>query len=261
VARNPYFPTTRDLPSSPKRQVLDCILNLIYPETCFICSTPVARRQDCGICAACWNKAVALRIEPPRCSCCGLPLNNFDKGAEYLCGKCLMNLPPYSGARSFGYYTAELSRLVQALKFHGRRNLVGLLAPLLASAFYESWSREDFDLIIPVPLHSKRKRERGYNQSELLARALAAQIAMPFSGKALIRFRSTLPQVGLSDSQRFENVRKAFSCIDPLQIKNKRVLLIDDVMTTGATASSAAQTLIDGGCFRVSVLTIARATL
>jgi ComF family protein len=190
-----------------------------------------------------------------------LPLNNLDKSAEYLCGKCLMHLPFYSGARSFGYYTAELSRLVQALKFHGRRNLVGLLAPLLASAFYESWSREDFDLIIPVPLHSKRKRERGYNQSELLARALAAQIAMPFSGGALIRSRSTLPQVGLSDSQRFENVRKAFCCVDPLQINNKRVLLIDDVMTTGATASSAAQTLIDAGCFRVSLLTIARAAL
>jgi ComF family protein len=261
VTPNPYFPTTRDLPASYKRQILDCILNLIYPEACFICSVPLARRQDCGICAACWDKTIALKIAPPRCSCCGLPLNNFDQSAEYLCGKCVMDLPSYSGARAFGYYTGELSRLVQALKFHGRRNLVGLLEPLLASTFYESWSREDFDLIIPVPLHSKRKRERGYNQSELLARALAARLAMPFSGRMLVRSRSTLPQIGLSDSQRFENVQKAFCCVDPMRIQNKRILLIDDVMTTGATASSAAQTLIDAGCFRVWVLTVARTAL
>jgi ComF family protein len=190
-----------------------------------------------------------------------LPLNNFEKTADYLCGKCIKHLPPYAGARAFGHYTAELSRLVQELKFHGRRTLVGLLAPLLAATFFEFWARNDFDLIIPVPLHSKRKRDRGYNQSELLARALAARIAISFSGKTLVRSRSTLPQVGLSDSQRFENVRKAFCCVDPAQVKDKRVLLIDDVMTTGATVSSAAQTLLDAGCFRVSVLTVARATL
>jgi ComF family protein len=190
-----------------------------------------------------------------------LPFNNFEKTAEYLCGKCLMHLPPYAGARAFGLYASELSRVVQELKFHGRRTLTGLLAPLLASTFFESWSRENFDMVIPVPLHSKRKRDRGYNQSELLARGVAARIAIPFSGKVLVRSRSTLPQVGLSDSQRLENVRKAFCCVDPSKVENKRILLIDDVMTTGATVSSAAQTLLDAGCFRVSVLTVARVAL
>jgi ComF family protein len=190
-----------------------------------------------------------------------LPFNSFDQEAEYLCGRCLIQAPCYSGARSYGYYTDELSRLIQGLKFHGRRNLVGLLAPLLAAVFYESWNREDFDLIIPVPLYSKRKRQRGFNQSELLARALAAQIAVPFDSRALIRIRSTLPQVGLSNSQRFENVKNAFRCADDRQVSGKRVLLIDDVMTTGATAASAAQALIDAGCFRVSILTMARAAL
>ncbi len=168
-------------------------------------------------------------------------------------------MPCYSGARSFGYYEAELSRLVQGLKFYGRKNLVQLLSPLMASVFYESWNREAFDLILPVPLHPKRKRERGYNQSELLARALADQIAIPVNCRALIRIRSTLPQIGLSDSRRFENVQKAFRCIDAMIIANKRILLIDDVMTTGATVASAAQALLEAGCFRVSVLTVARA--
>jgi ComF family protein len=261
VTPKPYFPTIRDLPDSPGWQLLDCILNLVYPETCFICSVPVARRRDCGICPSCWNKAVALRIAAPLCVCCGLPFNSLDKDTEHLCGKCLVQMPSFSGARSFGYYTGELSRLVQGLKFHGRRNLAGLLAPLMASVLYEFWRREEFDLIVPVPLHPRRKRERGYNQSELLARALAAQVAIPCSDRTLVRVRSTLQQVGLSNSQRIENVQNAFRCIDTSQISRKRILLIDDVMTTGATVASAAQALIEKGCFRVSVLTVARAAL
>lgn len=258
AAPKPYFPTTRDVPVSWIGQAVDCILNLIYPESCFICSVPVSRSRDCGICTNCWDKAVALKIGRPRCPYCGLPFNSSDMDAENLCGTCLLNLPCYSGARSFGYYEAELSRLVQGLKFHGRRNLVGLLSPLMASTFYESWNREEFDLIIPVPLHSKRKQERGYNQSELLARALAAHIAISVDSRVLIRIRPTLPQIGLSDSQRLENVRKAFRCIHASKISKKRILLIDDVMTTGATVESAAQALVEAGCSRVSVLTAAR---
>ncbi len=167
-------------------------------------------------------------------------------------------MPPYAGARSFGYYTAELSGLIQGLKFRGRKNLVKLLVPLLTQAFRDSWRREDFDLIVPVPLHIKRKRDRGYNQSELLARSLARQIAIP-CGRALIRARSTVPQIGLTDLQRLENVRKAFRCANPQQINERRILLIDDVMTTGATAASASSTLLEAGARRVSVLTVARA--
>jgi ComF family protein len=167
-------------------------------------------------------------------------------------------MPPYSGARSFGFYTAELGKIIQGLKFRGRRNLVHLLGPLLTAVFFESWTREEFDLIVPVPLHPKRRRERGYNQSELLSRFLARQIAVPCS-RNLIRTRPTLPQVGLTDSERKENVQKAFRCPHPQHISRKRILLIDDVMTTGATVTSAVRALLEGGALRVSVLTVARA--
>lgn len=223
-----------------------------------MCSVPVSRYRECGVCGSCWDRAVALRIVPPRCASCGLPFRSFQDSAEHLCGDCIQHMPPYAGARSFGYYTAELSRLIQGLKFQGRKNLAKLLVPLMARAFWDSWRREDFDLIVPVPLHVKRKRERGYNQSELLARSLARQIAIPCS-KALTRDRSTLPQVGLTDSQRLENVRKAFRCANPQQISERRILLVDDVMTTGATAASASGTLLEAGARRVSVLTVARA--
>jgi ComF family protein len=258
VAPKPYFPTTRDVPVSAARRLLDGFLNLIYPEECFICSAALARHQDCGVCSRCWNNALALKISPPRCASCGLPLQNFEDNLDHLCGDCILQTPPYAGARSFGYYTAELSKIVQELKFHGRRNLVHLLGPLLTTAFFESWSRDEFDLVVPVPLHPKRRRDRGYNQSELLARSLARQIAVPL-GRPLIRVRPTLPQVGLTDSERKENVRKAFRCPQPQQIFKKRILLMDDVMTTGATVASAARALLDGGALRVSVLTVARA--
>jgi ComF family protein len=258
MAPKPCFPTTRDLPSSLLQRVLDGLLNLVYPERCILCAAPVARRHECSVCGDCWARAVALKIAPPRCSSCGLPFQNFGEASEYLCGHCILQIPPYSGARSFGYYTAELSRMIQALKFQGRRNVAGLLAPLLAGTFFENWGRGDFDLLVPVPLHPKRKRERGYNQSELLTRFLSRQIAVPWL-PALVRVRPTAPQVGLTDSQRQENVRKAFRSRNPLQISKLRILLIDDVMTTGATVASAARALRDAGALRVSVLTVARA--
>jgi len=185
-------------------------------------------------------------------------MHNFEDDQEHLCGDCILQMPPFAGARSFGYYTAELAGIIQELKFHGKRNLVKLLTPLLTAPFFESWCREDFDLIVPVPLHPRRGRERGYNQSELLAKALERQIAVPFYS-ALNRIRPTLPQVGLSHSERIDNVRKAFRCASTQQISKKRILLVDDVMTTGATVASAARALLDGGALRVSVLTVARA--
>ena len=258
MAPKPYFPTIRDLPAHSFQRVLDSLLNLIFPDRCFICTLPVARRQDCGICDSCWNKAIALQIRPPRCSSCGLPFQSFYDDSEHLCADCILQMPSFSGARSFGYYTAELSRLIQEFKFHGRRNLVDLLAPLLAGTFFDNWGREDFDLIEAVPLHQKRKRQRRYNQSDLLARSLASRIAIPRQ-QVLVRIRSTLPQVGLTDSQRQKNVRNAFRCHNPERVRQKRILLVDDVMTTGATVASAAQALMNAGAMRVSVLTVARA--
>jgi ComF family protein len=259
VVSKAYFPTSRDLPLTRIEKVFDGLLNLIYPESCFLCAAPLARLKECGICPACWDRACSLRISSPKCPACGLPFQAFEEQSDHLCRDCLLKMPVYSGARSFGYYMTELSRIVQELKFRGRQNLAGLLGGLLAGTYCEVWSREDFDCIVPVPLHSRRKRERGYNQSELLARALALRIALPVSSRALSRVRPTLPQVGLTDTQRQENLRQAFRCAGREQISGKRVLLVDDVMTTGATVSSAASALLDAGALRVSVLTVARA--
>ena len=170
-----------------------------------------------------------------------------------------MRLPPFSGARAFGCYSCELSRIIQAFKFDGRQNLAGLLAPLLATTFLDTWSAQEIDLIVPVPLHPRRKRERGYNQAALLGKALANLLGLACQESALSRVRPTLPQVGLTDTERSQNVRHAFRCVRPAAVQGRRVLLIDDVMTTGSTVASASESLLDAGAKRVCVLTLARA--
>jgi len=257
AALNLRLPTVRDVQVSSIQAVSDGFLNLFYPETCFICSAPVARRQDCGLCDDCWRKVLDLRIDGARCPSCGTPLPGFADGSENLCLECVRQPPPYSGARSFGFYSTEMRRVIHELKFEGRRPLVKILASLLADVFFESWRREDFDFITCVPLHHRRRRERGFNQAELLGRALALMVGFP-ELRTLRRKAATQSQVGLSDARRLENVRNAFSCTHIDRVEGNRILLIDDVMTTGATVASASKALISAGAEKVSVMTVAR---
>lgn len=256
---NSLFLAARDRRPSTLRRLADAVLNLLYPESCLVCANPVSRLQDCGICQRCWKSVLALRISPPWCPSCGAPFPSAAIEPGYLCGECTIRMPPYAGARSFGYYRGELSRLIQGLKFENRRNLVELLSPLLAQTFVSSWEREEIDLVVPLPLHARRRRERGFNQSVLLARGLVRLVGVPMSEAALVRTRNTPPQVGLTDAERHHNVRQAFHCDRPEQVARKRLLLVDDVMTTGATVCSASQALLEAGALRVSVLTVARA--
>jgi ComF family protein len=259
VAQRFLLATGRDLPPSLGRHIADSLLNLLFPESCLVCSTPVSRLQDCGVCGQCWQKALRLRVTGSFCPLCGLPYRSFEPEPGHLCGVCSLKLPPYSGARAFGCYSAELSRIIRAFKFDGRRHLVKLLAPLLASTFLESWHPEDVDLVVPIPLHPKRRRMRGYNQAALLANALGRILGLPCSERALQRVLATPPQVGLSDADRARNVKHAFRCTLPDAVRGRRVLLIDDVMTTGATLASASESLITAGAVRIWGLTVARA--
>jgi ComF family protein len=255
----PFIRASRKQPCQPVQIIVDAVLNLVYPENCIICAAPLSRQKDCGVCETCWTKTCALKIQPPYCPSCGIPFQTLDYNDVHLCGNCILETPPYSGARSFGFYAAELSSVIQNLKFRGRKNLDGLLAQLLVWTFCDTWACNDFDLIVPVPLHSKRKRERGYNQAALLAECLSHHIGIPHRESLLSRVRPTLSQVGLTDLERFRNLRGAFRCLDAGRAAGQRILLIDDVMTTGATVTNASETLLAGGAARVSVLTVARA--
>lgn len=250
--------TCRDLPDSGLRRVLDSLLNLLYPDECLACRTAVSRATDCSLCERCWQKILELRIRTPWCPSCGLPYPASTEAGSHVCGDCILQPPPYEGARAFGYYASELSVAIRALKFMGRRNIAFLAAPLLVSVFLGSWRRGDFDMVVPIPLHPRRARTRGYNQAALLARRFGKIVGLPVDEKVLVRTRDTPPQVGLTNRERLENLRQAFRCCKPRTVQGRRILLLDDVMTTGATITSASLALLVAGAASVSVLALAR---
>ena len=169
-------------------------------------------------------------------------------------------------ARSYGLYAGNLRKAILQLKFHGREYLGNRLGALLARA-WGALPEPDPAIVAPVPLHPSRKRQRGFNQAELLARGLVRRLRkeerfhrFQLVASCLRRIRATLPQVGLSVSARRENVSGVFSVARPEQVRTRTVVLIDDVMTTGATLSACAAALKRAGASRVLALTLARAT-
>jgi len=188
----------------------------------------------------------------------------------FVCADCRLHEPHFDSARSYGVYAGKLRAAVLQLKFHGREHLGVRLGSLLL----QSWRALEADyafreacLIIPVPLHPSRERERGFNQAELVARGFirtmrghAGVSKIKLDARSVVRRLSTVPQSGLSLQRRSENVRRAFEVTSPRRVQGRDVILVDDVMTTGATASACAAALRGAGARRVVVLTLARAT-
>ena len=186
------------------------------------------------------------------CSSCRTPFeNSFPLDEAGRCGMCRSGLRGFDAAYSFGAYEGVLRNLIHLFKYGKVRTLAGPLSGLLAQAMPRD---EVFDATVPVPLFWLRRIKRGFNQSELLARGLARRTGIPVVN-ALGRVRPTPTQAGLSNSARRSNVSKAFRARD---VRGKRILLIDDVMTTGATAAACALALKQAGARRVALLTVAR---
>jgi len=185
---------------------------------------------------------------------------------DSLCSSCWQGEQEFDMARSYGLYTGNLRKAILHLKFHGREYLGNRLGALLARP-WEALPEPDSAIVVPVPLHASRRRQRGFNQAELLARGLVRRLrkeerfhGLQLASGSLRRIRATLPQVGLSVSARRENVSGVFSVARPEQVRNRTVVLIDDVMTTGATLSACAAALKRAGASRVLALSLARAT-
>ena len=184
---------------------------------------------------------------------------------ESLCGTCRQGEQEFDMARSYGLYTGNLRKAILHLKFRGREYLGSRLGALMARA-WEALPEPDSPIVAPVPLHPSRRRQRGFDQAELLARGLVRRLrregrlrGLRLAPASLRRVRATLPQVGLSASARRENVNGVFSVVRPEQVRNRTVVLIDDVMTTGATLSACAAALKQAGASRVLALSLARA--
>jgi ComF family protein len=192
------------------------------------------------------------------CSRCGLPFIS-GAGEDHTCSECITERKYFRKARAFGIYQGTLMEAIHRLKYGRKTSLSKPLSALAKDTFYQFWDDSSIDLLLPVPLHIKRLRERGFNQAHLVNKKWARLEGIPFDGLTLSRSRWTEPQTSLTRAERRKNVKGAFSLRHPDKVKGLRILLVDDVFTTGATVNECARVLMKAGAEYVDVLTLARA--
>ena len=233
--------------------MLTRLLNLLFPPQCLTCRAMVPTHGT--LCLPCWQQVQF--ITEPCCQCCGYPFD-FAMGSEAMCAECLRERPPFARARSAIRYNDASRPLILRLKYQDQTYLARIYGPWLASA--GRTLVESSDIIVPVPLHYWRFVRRRYNQSALLAQALARECALPVLVDALKRTRHTPPQAGLQRKDRLTNVKNAFvaSKRGKAAIKGKTVLLVDDVMTTRATIDECTRALLKAGAQCVNIVTLGR---
>ena len=238
----------------------DALVSVFFPADCRLCERLLARASTVPICEECLGAFAALGGTV--CEVCGLPiaawsLNDAEENAEMACPACRNKSFGFDRARSYALYKAGLVRAILLLKFER----VEPLGRWFANRLAEVAAREKVvaDVVVPVPLHRQRQRERGYNQAELIARPLARQLGLPYRAVLLVRTKPRPDKHILSLEERWESVRGAFATRSGSKVDNLRVLLVDDVMTTGATLDACAKALRGAGAKSVIGLTVARA--
>jgi ComF family protein len=236
-------------------RIWDWIWDWIFPPSCILCRKSSHNGPSIFLCQNC---AIGLfPILEPMCPRCGLP-HAFSEGEPHLCGNCLKRKAFFDRARAAFYYESSGRELVIKFKFNKGFYLAPDLIRMAHDRITTQLNREDLDLIVPVPLHPKRLRNREYNQSLLLAREIKKILRLPILISALIRQRWTTPQTQLPMSQRARNVKNAFLVKRPEMVADKRVLLVDDVFTSGSTVDECARKLKQAGASRVEVFTLTR---
>jgi ComF family protein len=242
-------------------KTLNALIDLIYPPRCQICQAFLQDQvalhggRELPFCEACFKDFT--EINSPICSLCGRP---FSDGIEQdrVCEDCLRKKPSYDIARAPYLYDGALMTAIHELKYAQRSHLADSLGSLLAS-FAQTWIGEmKVSLLMPVPLHPRRLRARGFNQSLLLARCVASRTGADLDFLSLRRTRFTKPQTELRSEERKRNVRKAFEVVKPEAVKGRTILLVDDVATTGSTLSECAKALKRAGANSVLCLVLAR---
>lgn len=190
---------------------------------------------------------------------------NSRDGENHLCQQCISRPRRFASARACGRYESTLMSLIHSYKYRGDAQLAKPLGQLMFRTYIQMAAENPIDLVVPIPLHPSRFRQRGYNQAALLIKGWCQpdfnrnrQTPITIEKKALVRKKQTASQSGLNAKQRKINVKGAFRLVHPSRVYNKRILLVDDVFTTGATVEECARTLLNGGATSVHVLTLAR---
>ena len=229
------------------------LADFFFPPLCLVCRRPVASYAETFLCRSC--AADLTFIDSPLCRICGIMFNSRE-GDDHVCGSCLSAPPRFDLARSVGVYDGTLRAAIHTFKYRGGLLFAKPLGRLLAEHGRQVLEAGPVDLIAPVPLHCKRLRERGFNQSLELARCVGKSWGIAVAAEGLQRIRQTPQQTALSRTERSRNVRGAFAWEGP-RLDGRGVLLIDDVYTSGATADECAGVLKKAGAGMVAVLTLA----
>ena len=270
--------------------LLSIFLDVVFPPKCLVCSRlfkPATKSfgnkqlanddveitdpfaESCRLltsfcCQDCVNALVA--VTSPMCACCGIPFKSR-QDQNHLCGDCMVRPKKFRVARAAMACDQQLMGVIHRFKYAAKTQLARPLGGLILSIFLRQWENEEVDMILPVPLHPQKFRSRGFNQSYLLIRSWKAvantmHITLPdirIQTDVLIKTKTTVPQTELGRRQRLKNVRGVFSLRFPEKVYGKKLLVVDDVYTTGATVNECARTLLKFGAAQVDVLTLARA--
>jgi ComF family protein len=234
-------------------------LSLLFPDDCRICEQPLTEFSRVPVCRACLARPEPLAAEYFCIQCRAPFLSRFPLDEQGRCALCRRGALGFDAAYSFGFYENELRKLIQLFKYGRVPTMSAPLGRLLARALPRE---QNFDLIVPMPLYWRKRWQRGFNQADLLAREIGRRTHIPLR-HALRRVKNTAPQAGLTRAKRRQNVSGAFQASRRARkrgwLDGRAVLLIDDVMTTGATAASCARALKRAGARHVTLLTLARA--
>ncbi len=231
-------------------------VDLVYPPRCGVCGSFLSWGEAEEICPECLSGM--HRVRSPLCRHCGVP---FEAGPDEdrFCERCLREPPSYEIARSLFVYEGTVVEAVHRLKYAGKTRLADIFGPQLAGPARACLPPSADPLVMPVPLHLERLRERGFNQSLLLSRHVARETGFDLDWLSLRRTRPTPSQATLGKGRRRENVRDAFAVDAPAAVQGRDVLLVDDVSTTGSTLEACSRALLQSGVERVFGLTLARA--
>ena len=221
-------------------------LNLLFPARCPVCGSYADRHKYNPLCSMCWSSI--QRYNGPACKVCGVPAPSSQTGT---CSECLRKTPPYSKIHCYGIYDGALKASIQLLKFQGIKRLAKPLSSLLYTL-----ELSNYDALLPVPLHSKKLHEREFNQTALLSYHLSKALRIPVLLDSLIKVKDTKLQTEVGRADRLRNLKNAFKSSG--DIYGRRLLLIDDVITTGATVTECASVLKKGGAAAVEVAALAR---
>lgn len=239
------------------KELLNDVCDIIFPPQCLACAEIINQPTKQLFCSDCLEKINF--ITDNFCPICGMPFL-LNSAGSHVCGSCLENKPYYCQARAVAAFETVIMDAIHKFKY-GRNISIGhALGSFMADFAFPDFDFSEYSLLIPVPLHIKRLRERGFNQSLLLARQIGKKYKLPVDFSLLKRCKFTLTQTGLNKAEREKNVKGALTVADEKKVNGQNIILIDDVFTTGATINECAKVLLKAGAQKTAVLTLSRVT-